>query len=124
MTNGTKAIVSIILAIVLFGGGLLTGAVIREAKDNRLIEGYKQTIASVRLTNAELENTNNQLAENNSRLKETAGRLSQQLDGLKLRIGDAERVVGEIESALSGSSDTIKRIIGSVRSLIEKIGEI
>jgi len=121
MTDGKKIIVFIIIGLMLFGSGLLTGYYISQARDSKLIAEYQETITGLGCQITELQNTNSELADSNSRLEKTASELRRQLDAIELRIGEAEGIISEIESGISGASDDIQRIIRAVGSVIEKI---
>ena len=121
MTNGKVFIVGIIVALVMFGAGILTGYIYTEKRDSARLEGYQDTIDKLGREITELENTNSELTASNQRLEKTASELRSQLDNIIVRVGDAERIISEIENGISDLDDDIQRVIRSIGSVIKKV---
>ncbi len=126
--NGWKKILIIfVIAVILFGAGMGTTALIFKAS----FGGYQSTITDLTSRNERLTKENNNLIESNIRSGEIVERLKKsakarlgRIQQLESGIGNIKGIVGELGNRFETAEERLRQIIDTVQQLIKAIEDL
>lgn len=127
MNEWKKILIIFIIAVILFGAGMGTTALIYRTS----LKDYQATITDITGRNAELTKENSRLIDSDIRSGEIIDRLKKsskarlgRIQQLESGIGNIKGIVGELQSIFNTAEERLRNIIETIQQLITAVEDL